>query len=72
MGSISHALRRIKGSLDSLLSENYLSQLARDADCRWRQGCLTPAITIQLFILRILHGNVCRAHAPLLGGDSIA
>ena len=72
MVSISHALRRIKGNLDSLLSETYLAQLARDAGCRWRERRLTPAVTIQMFILQILHGNVCCAHAPRLGGNSTA
>lgn len=44
MVSITHALRRIKRNLDSLLSEPYLSQLAGDAGCRWRERRLAPAV----------------------------
>jgi hypothetical protein len=72
MVSISRALQRIKGDLDTLLSETYLSNLAREAGCRWRERCLGPAVTIQLFVLQILHGNICCAHAPRLGGRKVS
>lgn len=68
MVSISKALRRIKGDLDAVLSATYLADLARELGGRWRERCLSPAVTIQLFVLQILHGNVCCAHAPRLGG----
>ena len=67
MVSISRTLQRIKGDLDTLLSETYLSNLAREAGCRWRERCLGPAVTIQLFVLQILHGNVCCARASPIG-----
>ena len=71
MVSIARALQRIKGDLDTLLSETYLAELAREAGHRWRERCLTPAVTIQLFILQILHGNVCCAHTPRLACKNV-
>jgi DDE family transposase len=35
-----------------------VDQLARDAGHDWRDRKLTPAVTVRLFILQILHGNV--------------
>lgn len=72
MVSITRALRRIKGDLDTLLSETYLAEMARELGCRWRERCLSPAVTIQLFVLQILHGNVCCAHTPRLGGRNVS
>lgn len=72
MVRFTRALRRIKGDLHSLLSETYLTKLARELGCRWRERRLSPAVTIQLFVLQILHGNVCCAHAPRLGGKQVS
>ena len=72
MVSITRALRRIKGDLDTLLSETYLAEMARELGCRWRERCLSPAVTIQLFVLQILYGNVCCAHTPRLGGRNVS
>jgi len=72
MVSITRALRRIKGDLDTLLSGSYLAEMARELGCRWRERCLSPAVTIQLFVLQILHGNVCCAHTPRLGGRNVS
>jgi hypothetical protein len=72
MVTITRALRRIKGDLDTLLSETYLSNLARELGCQWRERCLSPAVTIQLFILQILHGNVCCAHTPRLARRKVS
>jgi hypothetical protein len=35
-----------------------VDQLARDAGHDWRDRKLTPAVTVRLFILQILHGNI--------------
>ena len=35
-----------------------VDQLARDAGHRWRDRKLTPAVTLGLFMLQVLHGNV--------------
>lgn len=35
-----------------------VDQLARDIGHRWRQRKLTPAVTLWLFMIQVLHGNV--------------
>src|SRR5436190_1328985 len=35
-----------------------VDQLARDVGHDWRERLLSPAVTVRLFLLQILHGNV--------------
>jgi hypothetical protein len=49
-----------------------VDQLASDAGHRWRERLLTPAATVHLFLLQILHGNVAITALRHLGQMSAA
>jgi Transposase DDE domain len=48
-----------------------VDQLARDAGHEWRDRKLTPAVTMRLFILQILHGNVAITALNHLGAITV-
>ena len=45
-----------------------VDQLARDAGHRWRDRKLTPAVTLWLFMLQVLNGNVAISALRHVGG----
>jgi len=57
MPTIPQAVEKLKASLPDLLPEALLLRLASDLGIRYRQRCLTPAVTSALFLQQILHGN---------------
>jgi len=52
------ALDHVKAQVHQLPLEVDVDQLARAVGCQWRQRLLTPAVTVRLFLLQILHGNI--------------
>ena len=48
-----------------------VDQVARDVGHRWRERKLTPAATIALFLIQILHGNVAMTALRHLGGMAV-
>ena len=69
------ALARVRdlaraGSDYDLLASAHTNQLARAADCRFRDRLLTPGETLRLFIQQIAHGNLaCAAVRHLADRD---
>jgi hypothetical protein len=63
MASIAFALARVKHDLPALFTPELVRQACRAAGYdRWRERLLPPWVTLQLFALQILAGNVaCRA-----------
>lgn len=49
-----------------------VDQLARDACHRWRERTLTPAVTVRLFLLQVLHGNCAITALRHVGGGLAA
>jgi hypothetical protein len=45
-----------------------VDQLARDVGHRWRRRKLTPAVTVGLFLIQVLHGNVAMTALRHVGG----
>lgn len=68
MASIAHALGQIKADLGSVLSEEHIAQVCREAGHSWRSRLLDPIVTIQVFILQVLHGNTAMTNLPRLVG----
>jgi hypothetical protein len=68
MVSITHALRRIKDDLVTLLSPSFIQQICREQGHAWRDRQLDPVTLIHLFILQILNGNVACACVPRMAG----
>lgn len=58
MPTIPQAVEKLKAGLPDLLPEALLLRIASDLGIRYRQRCLTPAVTGALFLQQILHGNV--------------
>src|SRR5262249_51960856 len=58
MPTITQAVAQLKANLPDLLPEALLLRIASDLGIRYRQRCLTPAVTSALFLQQILHGNV--------------
>src|SRR5256885_789561 len=51
------ALTHVKAQVSRQLPVD-VDQLAADIGHDWRERLLTPAVTVRLFLLQILHGNV--------------
>ena len=64
--SIADAIERIKSEVGEWLTPQSIEQLCDDHGHKWRDRVLGPAITIQLFLLQILHGNTANSHVPRL------
>jgi hypothetical protein len=48
-----------------------VDQLARDAGHTWRERKLTPSVTVWLFMLQVLHGNVAMTALRHVGGVTV-
>ena len=68
MASIYHALARVKQDLSRHLPESTIEQAANDAGHKWRDRILGPVITVQLFVLQVLHLNTSMTHVRHLAG----
>jgi hypothetical protein len=68
MASIYHALARVKQDLSRRLPESSILQAARDAGHTWRKRILDPVVTVQLFVLQVLHLNTSLTHVRHLAG----
>jgi DDE family transposase len=56
--NISEAVRQFKQAWTSQLDDATIANVCRDEGMTWRQTILTPIITIKIFCLQILHGNM--------------
>ncbi len=74
MAVIADALARIKRDPLSLLGggAERVDQCFADAGHVWRECVLTPARTMKLFILQVLHGNTAIGHLHHLSGIDVA
>lgn len=66
MASISRAVSAIKRDPQHFISTADVRRACDAAEHKWRDRILTPAVTLRLFLLQVLHGNIaCRALAHL-------
>lgn len=70
MYSIAGVVRRFKQNWTQELSPAAIAQAARDAGMKWYDSTLNPIVTIQIFLLQILHGNTACEHLSHLSGMS--
>lgn len=68
MASITQALQQIKADLGSVLAEEHIARVCREAGHTWRARVLDPVVTVHIFILQVLHGNTAMTHLPRLVG----
>lgn len=64
--SIAAAIARIKSGVSDWLAPESIEQICHDHDYTWRDRVLGPVVTIQLFLLQILHGNTANSQVPRL------
>jgi len=64
--SIADVVRQFKREWTECLAPEAISQLCREAGLSWRERLLTPAVTVQLMLLQVLHGNTAVSHLPHL------
>jgi Transposase DDE domain len=68
--SILRALSRIKADVAVHLQAAVIERLCRELGHTWRDRVLTPVVTVQAFLLQVLHGNTACDHVPhLMGGN---
>jgi len=68
MASIAHIVAQLKGLSIHILDARTVHAACEAAQHRWRRRVLDPVLTVQLFVLQVLHGNVsCRAVRQLSG-----
>ena len=66
---ITAVLTRLKTEWAAHVQPDAILAICREAGyTSWRDRVLTPATTIQLFLLQILHGNTACSHLPHLSG----
>src|SRR5689334_7272241 len=61
------AIARVKVQIRSQLSAD-VDAMAREVGHVWREHKLTPSVTIWLFMLQVLHGNIAITALRQLGG----
>jgi hypothetical protein len=72
-GTIGGALARLRrDGFEHLLPARRFEQLCRDSGHVWRRRVFTPPVTLQLFLLQVLHGNVAINALRQLCGLSFA
>jgi hypothetical protein len=69
VASITAVLSRFKTEWATQLQPEAIIGACEEAGYpSWRDRVLTPATTIQLFLLQMLHGNTACSHVPHLSG----
>src|SRR5262249_6654883 len=64
MPTITQAVAQLKANLPDLLPEALLLRIASDIGIRYRQRCLTPAVTSALFLQQVLPRHRARGRPP--------
>jgi hypothetical protein len=70
VSSITDILRRFKQNWTEELSPQAIAQACRDVGLHWYESALSPVVTIQIFLVQVLHGNTACEHLTHLTGLS--
>lgn len=70
--NISEIIGRFKADVGAALSAATIANACRLVGHCWRDRTLNPAVTVQIFILQILHGNTACNALPRLAGLSFS
>jgi len=69
---IAESLLKLNSSFNDYLSIEKLETYCVKSGLKWRNRILTPARTINLFLLQILHKNTSCSHVRHLGGGDFS
>lgn len=64
--SITEIVKHFKQNWTEELSDTRIANACRDSGMTWLDSMLNPVVTIQIFLLQILHGNTACQHMPRL------
>jgi len=67
--SILRAVREIKSDVAKHLQAATIERICRELNYRWRERLLGPVVTVQAFLLQVLHGNTACDHVSHLMGQ---
>lgn len=62
MRSITEIVKEFKLNWTEELNSQNIAQACRDSGMSWIESTLNPVVTIQIFLLQILHGNTAITH----------
>ena len=62
MATVSRVLKRIKHDLQPFVQDAEIRAACQQVGHRWRNRLLDPVVTVQLFVLQILHANTALSH----------
>ena len=66
MRSITQIVKHFKQNWIEELSDDSIAKACRDTGMTWLDSMLNPVVTIQIFLVQILHGNTACQHMPRL------
>ena len=61
-GTIADVVKQFKNDWTSFLEPAAIRSACREAGHHWRERLLDPVVTLQLFLVQILHGNTACTH----------
>jgi hypothetical protein len=70
VATFAHGLRQIKGDLGRYVPDALIRRLLTDRKRPMRERTLSPAVTANLFLRQVLHGNTAMTHLRHLSGLS--
>jgi hypothetical protein len=71
VGSIARILDQFKQSWSRELEDEAIERACEDAGHEWRDRELGPVVTVRMFLLQILYGNVACNFVPHLAGKDV-
>jgi hypothetical protein len=69
--SIARVVEQFKQSWSQELEDDAIEQAMREAGHKWRMRDLPPVVTVRMFLLQILFGNVACNHVPHLARKDV-
>ncbi len=63
---VAEVLSQFKRNWTRVIEQAQLERVCQELGLSWRERILTPAYTIQLLLLQILHGNTAISHVRML------
>lgn len=71
LSNVAQVVAQFKRSWTRELEDQAIEQACRDVGYRWRERKLGPVMTVRMFLLQILYGNVASRKLPRLAGQPV-
>lgn len=70
--SLAEAVSEFKRNWTNVIEQSQIERVIAEIGVQWRDRILTPAHTVQLFLLQILHGNTAISHVRYFSGKNFS